>query len=116
MTRNGDIEASQRLKAASAPAMPHTDAVAKAHERMPATSSVRARRMDAGPGQQIAREMARRWLAQANMHDAPPPELASAEQAEIEQLKAQIQRLREDNEILKAATVLFAGKLDPRNH
>jgi transposase len=30
-------------------------------------------------------------------------------------LKAENKRLREDNEILRAATVFFAGELDPRN-
>ena len=39
----------------------------------------------------------------------------SDEQAEIKTLKAENKRLREDNEILRAATVFFAGELDPRN-
>jgi transposase-like protein len=39
----------------------------------------------------------------------------SAERAEIKQLNAEISRLRKDNEILKAATVLFAKELDPSN-
>ena len=30
-------------------------------------------------------------------------------------LKAENKRLREDNEILRSATVFFAGELDPRN-
>ena len=30
-------------------------------------------------------------------------------------LTKEIKRLRESNEILKAATVFFAGELDPRN-
>jgi hypothetical protein len=45
---------------------------------------------DAGPGQQISRSM-----------------------AAIKQLKAQIERLRKDNEVLKGATVLFARELGP---
>ena len=32
-----------------------------------------------------------------------------------DELKAEVRKLREDNEILKAATVFFAGELDPRN-
>jgi transposase len=39
----------------------------------------------------------------------------SDELAEIKKLKAENRRLREDIEILRAATVFFAGELDPRN-
>jgi len=35
--------------------------------------------------------------------------------AEIKVLKAKVRRLEEDNAILKAARVFFAGELDPRN-
>jgi len=35
--------------------------------------------------------------------------------AEIKVLKSKVRRLEEDNAILKAATVFFAGELDPRN-
>lgn len=34
---------------------------------------------------------------------------------EIRRLRKENKRLREPNEILKAATVFFAGELDPRN-
>ena len=40
---------------------------------------------------------------------------SSEELAEIKTLKAKVRRLEEDNAILKAATVFFAGELDPRN-
>ena len=39
----------------------------------------------------------------------------SEELAEIKELKAENRRLREDNEILRAASIFFAGELDPRN-
>jgi transposase len=55
------------------------------------------------------------WLAQANINPGAQPGTTCAEQPEIKQLKAQIKRLRKDNNILKAATVLFARELDPRN-
>jgi transposase len=63
----------------------------------------------------IGRETARRWLVQADVNAGNRPGLTSSEQAEIKQLKAENRRLREDNEILRAATVFFAGELDPRN-
>ena len=35
--------------------------------------------------------------------------------AEIKELKAKVRRLEEDNEILRRASIFFAGELDPRN-
>jgi len=63
----------------------------------------------------VGRETARRWLVQADVNAGVRPGSTTSEQAEIKQLKAEVRRLREDNEILKAATVFFAGELDPRN-
>jgi transposase-like protein len=34
--------------------------------------------------------------------------------AEIRELKAKVRRLEEDNDILRRASVFFAGELDPR--
>ena len=47
----------------------------------------------------LGRETVRRWLVQA----------------EIKRLKAENRRLREDVDILRAATTFFAGELDSRN-
>ncbi|HEU4513426.1 MAG TPA: hypothetical protein VFR87_10020 [Nocardioidaceae bacterium] len=63
----------------------------------------------------VGRETARRWLVQADINTGTRPGVTSDEQAEIKRLKAEVKKLREDNEILKAATVFFAGELDPRN-
>ena len=63
----------------------------------------------------VGRETARRWLVQADVNAGARPGTTSDEQAEIKRLKAEVKKLREDNEILKAATVFFAGELDPRN-
>jgi transposase len=63
----------------------------------------------------IGREMVRRWLVQADINAGSRPGTTSDEQAELKRLKAENKRLREDNEILRAATVFFAGELDPRN-
>ena len=63
----------------------------------------------------VGRETARRWLVQADINAGARPGTTSDESAEIRRLKAENKKLREDNEILKAATVFFAGELDPRN-
>ena len=63
----------------------------------------------------VGRETARRWLVQADINAGSRAGTTSDEQAEIKKLKAEVRKLREDNEILKAATVFFAGELDPRN-
>ena len=63
----------------------------------------------------VARESVRRWVAQAEIDDGARPGTTSEESAEIKRLRSENRRLREDNEILKAATVFFAGELDPRN-
>jgi transposase-like protein len=57
----------------------------------------------------VARESVRRWVAQAEIDDGARPGTTSEESAEIKRLKAENRRLREDNEILKAATVFFAS-------
>lgn len=63
----------------------------------------------------IGRETARRWLVQADVNAGTRPGVTTHEAEEIKKLKAENRRLREDNEILRAATVFFAGELDPRN-
>ena len=63
----------------------------------------------------VGRETARRWLVQVDVNAGTRSGTTSDEQAEIKRLKAENKKLREDNEILKAATVFFAGELDPRN-
>lgn len=63
----------------------------------------------------VGRETARRWLVQADINAGNRPGTTSDEPAEIKRLKAEVKKLREDNQILKAATVFLAGELDPRN-
>lgn len=43
------------------------------------------------------------------------PGVTTGENEEIRRLRKENKRLRESNEILKSATVFFAGELDPRN-
>jgi transposase-like protein len=63
----------------------------------------------------VGRETARRWLVQADVNAGTRAGTTSDELAELKKLKAENRRLKEDLEILRAATVFFAGELDPRN-
>jgi transposase-like protein len=63
----------------------------------------------------VSRETLRRWVAQAEVDDGARPGLTTAEADELRRLRAENKRLREANEILKAASIFFAGELDSRN-
>ncbi|GAA4725758.1 transposase [Promicromonospora umidemergens] len=63
----------------------------------------------------VSKESVRRWLAQADVDDGTQPGVTSEESAEVRRLKVEVKRLREDNEILRKASIFFAGELDPRN-
>ena len=57
------------------------------------------------------------WMAPAGAVSgvlASCPAAMPEELAEIRQLKAEVRRLEEDNEILRRASMFFAGELDPR--
>jgi transposase-like protein len=63
----------------------------------------------------ISKETLRGWCRQAQIDAGEREGVTSEELAEIKRLKAENRRLREDVEILRAATTFFAGELDPRN-
>ena len=63
----------------------------------------------------VGHESVRRWVLQADIDDGTRDRVTSVEHAEIERLKSENTRLREDVAILKAATTFFVGELDPRN-
>lgn len=62
----------------------------------------------------VGKESVRRWVVQAQTDAGQRQGPTSEELAEIRQLKAKVRRLEEDNEILRKASIFFAGELDPR--
>lgn len=63
----------------------------------------------------VGKESVRRWVIQSQIDGGQRGGVSSEELAEIKKLKAENRRLREDVEILRAATTFFVGELDPRN-
>ncbi len=63
----------------------------------------------------VGKESVRRWVVQAQIDGGQRQGATSEELAEIKELKARVRRLEEDNEILRRASIFFAGELDPRN-
>lgn len=63
----------------------------------------------------VGKESVRRWVVQAQVDGGQRQGATSEELVEIRQLKAKIRRLEEDNEILRRASIFFAGELDPRD-
>ncbi len=63
----------------------------------------------------VGKETVRRWVLQAQVDGGQRQGATSEELVEIKDLKAKVRRLEEDNEILRRASIFFAGELDPRN-
>ncbi|NEA17099.1 transposase [Streptomyces halstedii] len=63
----------------------------------------------------VSRESVRRWVAQHAIDTGTAAGVTSDEREELKRLRAESKRLREVNEVLKSATIFFAGELDPRN-
>ena len=62
----------------------------------------------------VGQESVRRWYLQTLVDRRERQGATSQELAEIRDLKAKVRRLEEDNEILRRASIFFAGELDPR--
>ncbi len=63
----------------------------------------------------VGKESVRRWVIQAQVDGGQRQGATTQELAEIRDLKAKVRRLEEDNEILRRASIFFAGELDPRS-
>lgn len=59
----------------------------------------------------LGKETVRRWVVQAQIDGGQRRGATSEELGEIRELKAKVRRLEEDNEILRRASIFFAGKL-----
>jgi transposase-like protein len=62
----------------------------------------------------VGQESVRRWFVQDQIDGGQRQGATSEELAEIRDLKAKVRRLEEDNDILRRASIFFAGELDPR--
>ena len=62
----------------------------------------------------VATESVRRWVVQAQVDSGQRHGATTQELEQIRVLKAKVRRLEEDNEILRRASIFFAGELDPR--
>src|SRR3954452_4135203 len=60
----------------------------------------------------VGAESVRRWVVQVDVDAGGRPGMTSEEHTEINRLRAEVRRLEEDNKILRAVTVFFAGELD----
>jgi transposase len=63
----------------------------------------------------VGRESVRRWVVQAEVDGGRRQGATTEDLTEIKTVRAKVCRLEEDNAILKSATALFVGELDPRN-
>ena len=68
-----------------------------------------------GPKPGWGPETLRKWIVQAQVDGGARSGPFSEELAEVKALKSQVRDLTEANEILKAASIFFAGELDPRH-
>lgn len=84
-------------------------------DRVPEAGSITQAVVIVAPKIGVGRETLRTWVRQARVDAGRRDGPTSDDLAELKRLRAENKRLREDVEILRKATVFFAGELDPRN-
>ena len=62
----------------------------------------------------VGREWLRHWVNQAEVDSGRRPGVSTADAERIAQLEREVKELRRANDILKAASVVFATELDGR--
>lgn len=67
-----------------------------------------ARQLGVGP------ESLRKWVRQAEVDGGTRPGLVRGERQRLAELEREVRELRRANEILKSASIFFAGEFDPR--
>jgi len=83
-------------------------------ERVPEAGWVTAAVGFVAPRVGVGRETLR-WVHQATVDGGLADGLTMDDREELRRLRVENRRLREDVEILRKASVFFAGELDPRN-
>ncbi|MGW8356499.1 transposase [Streptomyces wedmorensis] len=78
-------------------------------------SSERALHIQVADSLGVSRESVRRWVMQYEVDAGQVAGVSTDDREELRRLRAENKRLREVNEVLKSATIFFAGELDPRN-
>ena len=94
----------------------HDRAVRMALDRLDQYGSIWATAKAIAPMLDVGPETLRKWVVQAQIDVGRRPGATSSELEEIKRLKKENRDLKEANEILKAASIFFAGELDPRRH
>lgn len=70
---------------------------------------------DLGPKLGIGKESLRRWIIQAQVDAGQAPGQTTEERLEMRELRRQLREAEEVIEVLKAASVFFAGERAPEN-
>jgi transposase len=105
-----------RIMAKRYPAEQRERATRMAVDRLGEYASPWAAAQALGPKLGVGAETLRKWIVQAEVDAGDRQGPTSTELEEIKRLKAEVRDLKEANEILKAASIFFAGELDPRHH
>src|SRR5262245_55916255 len=77
-------------------------------------SSERALHIQVADSLGVSRESVRRWVMQSEIDAGQGAGVSTDEREELRRLRVENKRLREVNEVLKSATIFFAGELAPR--
>lgn len=83
-------------------------------ERLPEYGSAYAVAKSLGPKLGVKHEALRRWVVQAQVDQGEVAGESTETREEIRRLQTKVRELEEANEILKAASVFFAGEPGPR--
>ncbi len=89
-------------------------AVRMVHEVREQTGQRRGAIARVGEQLGINKETLRNWVAQVEVDQGARAGRSSDERTRIAELEREVRELRRANEILKTASIFFAGELDPR--
>ncbi len=79
-------------------------------EHLPEYPSLTAAAEAVARREKVGKETVRRWVVQAQIDGGQRQGPTTEELAEIKELKAKVRRLEQDNEILRQASIFFAGR------